>query len=224
MTQSENRERRERILSAATNLFIHYGYDKTTVSDIARESGVSKGAIYLHFESKDALMEALIVRESLVYNSSWLEKIEADPLGGTIGGMYKNILLALDSSPFMAAIIRQDGRVLGNYLRKPDNIFRKNKNKNGRYEFVKMMQEAGAIRPDVDPHVASHIMNLLAFSLGGIGEIYDVDEMPPTADTINGIADMMDRYLSPADGGNSEGGKAVIKALIAAAKQSYDIE
>ncbi|MEM7028378.1 MAG: helix-turn-helix domain-containing protein, partial [Chloroflexota bacterium] len=43
MTKSDNKEREERILDAASNLFVHYGYDKTTVDDIAREAGVSKG-------------------------------------------------------------------------------------------------------------------------------------------------------------------------------------
>ena len=65
MTGSDNnQERADRILDAASKLIVHYGYDKTTVSDIAREAGVSKGAIYLHWASKDDLFEALIFRES----------------------------------------------------------------------------------------------------------------------------------------------------------------
>ena len=63
MTKSDNEERRERVLNVAAELIVHYGYDKTTVSDIAREAGISKGAIYLHFDSKEALFEALITRE-----------------------------------------------------------------------------------------------------------------------------------------------------------------
>ncbi|MCB0031981.1 MAG: helix-turn-helix transcriptional regulator, partial [Anaerolineales bacterium] len=45
MEKSDNPERETRILQAAAQLFAHYGFDKTTVSDIAREAGVSKGAI-----------------------------------------------------------------------------------------------------------------------------------------------------------------------------------
>ncbi|MCB0198119.1 MAG: helix-turn-helix transcriptional regulator, partial [Anaerolineae bacterium] len=96
MTQSDNEERKHRILDAAAELFIHYGYDKTTVSDIAREAGVSKGAIYLHFASKDELFEGLLIREMMTYQKNWLERIESDPKGGTIGGMYKNVLYALN--------------------------------------------------------------------------------------------------------------------------------
>ena len=63
MAASGQHEREQRILDAAANLIAHYGYDKTTVDEIAREAGVSKGAIYLHFKSKEDLFEALLLRE-----------------------------------------------------------------------------------------------------------------------------------------------------------------
>ena len=76
MAKSDNQLRRERILDAAAELFIHYGYDKTTVSDIAQTAGVSKGAIYLHFDGKDALLEGLIIREMKIYAEKWLALLE----------------------------------------------------------------------------------------------------------------------------------------------------
>ena len=84
---------------------------------------------------------------------SKVKLIEADPLGGTIGGMYKNTLYALNSSPFMSAVFRKDGRVLGNYLRKKDNILQKltvTQGHSSRQIFVQKMQEAGAVRQDID--------------------------------------------------------------------------
>ena len=123
MPKSDNEIREQRILDAASTLFMHYGFDKTTVSDIAQAAGVSKGAIYLHFQGKDDLLECLIKRELKAYAEKWLELIDVDPEGGTIGGMYKNTLYAINSSAFMSAMIRQDGRILGNYLRKQENIF-----------------------------------------------------------------------------------------------------
>ena len=53
-----NPERQERILEAAAKLMAHYGYDKTTVSDIAEEAGISKGAVYLHYKGKEELFDA----------------------------------------------------------------------------------------------------------------------------------------------------------------------
>lgn len=43
----------ESILDAADRLIQRYGYSKTTVDDIAREAGIGKGSIYLHFDGKE---------------------------------------------------------------------------------------------------------------------------------------------------------------------------
>ena len=39
--------------------------------------------------------------------------------------MYKSMLYALSDNPFMAALFRQDRHILGNYVRKPDNFFKR---------------------------------------------------------------------------------------------------
>ncbi len=225
MTKSENEEREQRILDVASDLFVHYGYDKTTVSDIARQAGVSKGAIYLHFSSKDALLEGLIIREMQTYAEEWLALMEADPQGGTIAALYKNSLYAMSSSPFMSAMFRQDGRILGNYLRKPDNFFktmRDNQEHSDRYLFVKMMQDAGAVRQDIDAKVIAHVMNMLAYGLVGMEGIVPAGDIPPIEETIEGIAAIMDSALTSADGGNSQAGKDVVRQIVTAARQQFE--
>ncbi len=220
--KSSNEDREQRILNAASDLIVHFGYDKTTVSDIANEAGISKGAIYLHYKSKDELFEALLIREMRDYSLTWLDKVEADPEGGTIGGMYKNILYALNKSPFMAALFKRDNRILGSYLHKPDNFFRKQQEHNNRFVFVKMMQSAGVMRDDLDANVVAHIMDMLAYSLVSIGEIKNDKFIPPTKDTIETIAEIMDKALTPSDV-DSEVGKKVLQELVAKAQQQLKI-
>jgi AcrR family transcriptional regulator len=48
-----------RILAAAVTCFARKGYHDTTMEEIAAEAGIAKGAIYLYFESKEALFLAL---------------------------------------------------------------------------------------------------------------------------------------------------------------------
>lgn len=216
-------ERQTRILNAAVELFIHYGYDKTTVSDIARQAGISKGAIYLHFNSKDQLMETLLTRELMTYHEKWMSLIEEDPQGGTIGGMYKNILLAFGSSPFVAAIFRQDSRVLGSYLHKPDSFFRR-RQRGTQFEFVQLMQEAGVIRPEVDSKVIAYIMSMLSFALVAMDDLIDPQTAPPLDDLIHGIADLMDRALTPKSGGDSEAGKNILRQLSETRRRALEEE
>ena len=50
---------REQIVEAAEAHFSHYGYEKTTVSDLAKAIGFSKAYIYKFFDSKQAIGEAI---------------------------------------------------------------------------------------------------------------------------------------------------------------------
>lgn len=49
-------EKRKRIEKAAIEVMAKQGYDRTTVSQIARAAGVADGTIYLYFENKDDLL------------------------------------------------------------------------------------------------------------------------------------------------------------------------
>jgi AcrR family transcriptional regulator len=52
-------EAKSRILEAANKVFAERGYHEATMDDIAKRLGVSKGAIYLYFSSKEDLFEAM---------------------------------------------------------------------------------------------------------------------------------------------------------------------
>lgn len=54
--------RPDEVLDAALGLFIEKGFAATRVEDIAQRAGLSKGAVYLYFPSKEALIEGLVRR------------------------------------------------------------------------------------------------------------------------------------------------------------------
>lgn len=56
-------ERWEQILTAARACFLENGYFATKMDEIARASGLSKGGIYFHFESKREIFRALVQQE-----------------------------------------------------------------------------------------------------------------------------------------------------------------
>ncbi len=55
--------RREHILDAAERCFARAGFHRTSMQDICREAGISPGALYLYFASKEALITGLCERE-----------------------------------------------------------------------------------------------------------------------------------------------------------------
>ena len=48
------------IIEAALELFANNGFHSTSVTQIAKKAGVSKGLMYNYFDSKEALLEAII--------------------------------------------------------------------------------------------------------------------------------------------------------------------
>ena len=56
------KDTKERILLASLELFAQYGYDATSVSRIAEAVGLTKGALYRHFEDKAAILRAILAR------------------------------------------------------------------------------------------------------------------------------------------------------------------
>ena len=69
--------RPDEVLDAALDLFIERGFASTRVEDIAVRAGLSKGAVYLYFPSKEAVLEG-IVRRAMV------------PIASTAGEMVQN--------------------------------------------------------------------------------------------------------------------------------------
>ena len=61
ISQAKRDARQQQILDAALACFSENGFHQTGMADIVRRSGLSHGAVYLYFQSKDDLIEALAV-------------------------------------------------------------------------------------------------------------------------------------------------------------------
>jgi TetR/AcrR family acrAB operon transcriptional repressor len=64
-TKEEAAATRDSILDAAEKLFVEQGVSRTTLQHIATEAGVTRGAIYWHFDDKGALFNAMMDRATL---------------------------------------------------------------------------------------------------------------------------------------------------------------
>jgi AcrR family transcriptional regulator len=53
-------QRRAQIIEAATTVFAKFGFSKARMDDIAKESELSKGALYLYFKSKEEIFERIL--------------------------------------------------------------------------------------------------------------------------------------------------------------------
>ena len=79
-----------------------------------------------------------------------------------------------------------------------------------------------AIRQDANARIVAHIMNMLAYGLVAMGQIMDASDTPPTHEIIEGIADVLDRALTPESGGHSDAGKGIVLGMVEARAKAKD--
>ena len=81
-SQTRSKERRQRLLDAALSVFSKKGYRDGAMDEIAGESGTSKGGVYFHFPSKQAIFLALLDRTAarLLDNVEEAIASENDPI------------------------------------------------------------------------------------------------------------------------------------------------
>jgi TetR/AcrR family acrAB operon transcriptional repressor len=59
-TKEEALKTRSRVLKSAMKVFLAKGYSQTSLADIAKTAGYTRGAVYWHFEDKSEILETLI--------------------------------------------------------------------------------------------------------------------------------------------------------------------
>src|SRR3984885_6453750 len=64
---ADDSAKRRQIVQGAREIFLARGFDAASMSDIARSAGVSKGTLYVYFENKEQLFQAIVHEECLVH-------------------------------------------------------------------------------------------------------------------------------------------------------------
>jgi TetR/AcrR family acrAB operon transcriptional repressor len=101
-TKEEALATRHRLLDAAELLFQAQGVSRTTLNDIARQAGATRGAIYWHFKDKADLFNAMMERVRLPLEQSFQDpdaQGAADPLTRLYTGIQEALVhIATDPS------------------------------------------------------------------------------------------------------------------------------
>ena len=97
------------ILDAADTLLARYGYRKMTIDDLAREVGIGKGTVYLHFKSKEDVALSRIDRviERLKTKLKALAKSDAEPVARLRSMLMLRVTYRFDSVQHYTESINQ---------------------------------------------------------------------------------------------------------------------
>jgi TetR/AcrR family acrAB operon transcriptional repressor len=160
-TKEEAAATRDSILDAAEQLFVEQGVSRTTLQHIASAAGVTRGAIYWHFDDKAALFNAMMERVILPLEAAreLLDRCDAaDPLRALrdymLGGLrvtvedprarrvFEIASLKVEFVEELGAVRERRQRSLEGWMTSAE----------GR---IRMAIKRGEVRPDVSPRAAA---------------------------------------------------------------------
>lgn len=102
-----------RILDAAEELLVSYGYRRITVDEVARRAGVGKGTVYLYWPSKLELFGATLTRDAARLVADQLAAMRADPAEVLLHRSLRWVFLAVMARPLARAWATTDIALLG---------------------------------------------------------------------------------------------------------------
>lgn len=105
--------RKEQILNHSFKLFLKKGFDATSISDILQDLNIARGTLYYHFESKEAIMDAIIERFGQQAVESATQVVVSDNLS------VHDKLLGLFAAVQIGKLT--GGEVMLDYLHRPQN-------------------------------------------------------------------------------------------------------
>ena len=161
ITEAKRESRRQQILDAALTCFSRDGFHATTTADIVRESGLSQGALYLYFATKDDIVVALADdrHQGEVFLNA-LAKSEQDPIAGlmllvelygkTLGDPRRADMRRVGIQGWAEAL--RSPRILGSVVEGFSTV------RAAIVELIARGQRTGQIRPEVEPDAAARAM------------------------------------------------------------------
>lgn len=187
-------DRRRRILAAARELALTRSWPRTTVADIAELAGVGKGAVYLEFPSRDAILDAVLTAAMRDLTAAVHRRCRAHEGLLDLPAVYRIGIEELLAEPLLRAVQLGDEDVLGAHVHTVDPArYRTRMDWLGQY--VAALQDAGVLRKDVDREVLGQVLG--TFTLGLLSApavLGDLDEQR-LRESVALFADLVGRGL-----------------------------
>ena len=169
VSEEHKQARREQILAGAQRVFARHGYEGATVARLEQETGLSRGAIFNYYESKEALFVELVRRSSDRFVEIWL------------GQGYRALLEAvLEEDPEWLSVQVEAARRVRTDERFREQISRLENDALGQRE-ARHARLQNVVRGDVPIQVVVHFLGMLA---NGVAFARVTDEPMPDLDEL----------------------------------------
>jgi AcrR family transcriptional regulator len=195
--RSKREQRADRILDAAAELMLRWGYNKTTIDDIVRFAGVPKGTIYLHWKTREDLFLALMRREYVRLVEDIQQRIASDPEGGTLQGITKHSMLATMKSPLMKAVLLRDTDLLGEWMRNEYASESFSQQLAQSFGLVELLRTRGVVRDDIDVRKLVYMLDAITIGFLVIEQYMPDDFKYSDEEVVEMTAEAVKRTFAP---------------------------
>jgi AcrR family transcriptional regulator len=154
ISPSKQQERAQRILDAAADLLLRWGYKRVTIDDIARQTEIGAGTIYLHWKTKEALFESVMLREAVAVWRTLLGRVRADPEEVLLHRIMRSMFLVTRRRPLARALFTRDVNLLGKLAQ--GSLMKAAQQMVPSETFVSMLRELGLLRIDMSISAQSY--------------------------------------------------------------------
>jgi AcrR family transcriptional regulator len=206
-------ERAHRILDAAAALILRWGYNKTTIDDIARRAGVAKGTIYLHWKTREELFTALMKREKLELAADVKRRIEHDPSGATLRGLLKHSALALMQRPLMKAVLLRDLDVVGKLAHREQSGAAYAERLAGFTTYLEVLREHQLVRTDLSLRAQVYLLSAIFMGFFLVAPLMPDELTLADQELAELMAEAVDRALAPDRAGEADQSQTASQAF-----------
>ena len=158
------RQRRAAILDAAERCFARSGFHRTTMQDICKEAGISPGALYVYFASKEDLIAGITERDRAKLAEELAGLADADDLMSAIAALGEHY--ALDEPHHKRVLCVEIGcestrnPAVGEIFRSVDGLCRQ-----GFEQLFTKARVDGRIATEEDPRLLAEVLSLIGDGL-----------------------------------------------------------
>jgi AcrR family transcriptional regulator len=170
-------ERATQIVTAAGALLLRHGYQRITMEDVAREAGVGTGTLYLHWRSKEALFETVLLRELVAIWAELADRLDADPSDALLHRFLGHLLRAVRQRPLAQALFTRDTGLLGK-LAQRSAVLRAQPLVSGA-ALISLLRELGLMRSDMALDVQGYAFSAIWAGFSLIDPLLSADDQAP---------------------------------------------
>lgn len=189
-------DRRGRLLTAARDLILATGWTHVTVADVAARAGIGKGAVYLEFPDRAAILDAVLTRSVRELTAQVHARVLAAPDLVDLPAVYRFAVEALLADPLMRALYLGDEAVLGRHVHDvPDDRYLRRLG--WLTDYVADLQRAGVLDPDVPAGTVVRVLSTFTLGLVHAPGVLGATRAEDLSATVGLFADLVGRGLAP---------------------------